>query len=161
MLKCEFSLMDIPVLSSALLPLFLGGIETCWEGRVWRQKCLRNCIGSIVSIWWTLHVSPEKNSDPSIFSEYVRRGCSLINIINVLNSIGSGYEIKQDFGQAVVNEKSFWNTISAASAFPSHYSDFCRPSKGWPEDVIIWLICVTGLGLQPYKSKQAYKTERR
>lgn len=87
---------------SPLVPLFLIGIATCWEGRIYRQKCLQNYIGSIVSIWWTLCGSPEKNSDPSVFSGYVRRGCSLINIISVLYNIGSGYEMKQDFHQAVV-----------------------------------------------------------
>lgn len=88
---------------SPLMPLFLIGIETCWEGRICRQKCLRNFIGSIVSIWWTLCGSPEKTSDPSVFSGYVRRGCCLINIISVLDSTGSGYEMKPDFHWAVGN----------------------------------------------------------
>jgi len=34
--------------------------------------------------------SPEKISDPSVFSGYVRRGCSLTNIASVLDSTGSG-----------------------------------------------------------------------
>lgn len=88
---------------SPVMPLFLIGIETCWEGRICRQKCLRNYTGSIVSIWWTLCGSPEENSDPSVFSVYVRRGCSLINISSVLVSIGSGYEMKWEFHQAAVN----------------------------------------------------------
>lgn len=58
---------------SPFMPLFLIGFETCWEGRICRQKCLRNCIGSIVSIWWTLCGLPEKNSDESVFSGYVRK----------------------------------------------------------------------------------------
>lgn len=73
---------------SPLMPLFLIGVETCWEERICRQKCLRNYMGSVVSIWWTLCGSPEKNSDPSVFSGSVRRGCSLINITSVLDSIG-------------------------------------------------------------------------
>lgn len=88
---------------SPFMPLFPIGFETCWEGRICRQKCLRNFIGSIVSIWWALCGSPEKNSYPSVFSAYVR-DCSLINIISVLDSSRSGYERKQDFHHAVVNK---------------------------------------------------------
>lgn len=89
---------------SPFMPLFLIGFETCWEGRICRQKCLRNCIGSIISIWWTLCGSPEKNSYPSVFSGYLRRDCSLINIISALDSSRSGYEMKQDFDHAVGNK---------------------------------------------------------
>lgn len=90
---------------SPFMPLFLIGFETCWEGRICRQKCLRSYIGSIVSIWWTLCGSPEKNSYPSVYFGYVRRDCSLINTIGVLDSSRSGCEMKWGFHQAVVNKE--------------------------------------------------------
>lgn len=83
--------------------LALIGFKTCWAGRICRQKCLKNYIGSIVSIWWTLCGSPGKSSYPSVFSGYKRRDWSLRNI-GALDSSRSGYEMKQNFHHAVVNK---------------------------------------------------------
>lgn len=139
------------------MPLFLIGIETCWEGRIYRQKRLRNYIGSIVSIWWTLCGSPEKNSDPSVFSGYVRRGYSLINIIKC-----SGQHWAWLQGEVGLSASSSKSEVSLQNTFFSYrclfislpFPDFCRPSKGWPGDVIIQSIRVTELGLWPHKSDE-------